>query len=83
MHCYFKDLPAKGQQEIKGKYKDYGIGSVIYFDDNEKIDSDMVLWATQFNDEDLYFAELTKANKKIIVRLILLETLNCLKSCKI
>ena len=29
------DLPAKGLKEIKEMYKDYVIGSVIFYDDNE------------------------------------------------
>jgi hypothetical protein len=63
----FKSLPAKGQQTIHEKYKDYKEGTVIFFDDNDQNDSDMVLWATQFNDEDLYFAELSKGAERIIV----------------
>jgi hypothetical protein len=41
----FTDLPAKGQAEIKAKYKDYSVGPVIFFDDNEKNDTDMILWS--------------------------------------
>jgi hypothetical protein len=64
----FKDVPAKGQKEIKEKYKDYSIGPVVFFDDNEVNETDMILWATQFDDEDLYFVELTKGTSKIIVK---------------
>lgn len=65
----FSDLPAKGQKEINEKYKDYKAGPVIFFDDNERTDTDMVLWATQFDDEDMYFAELNKGTAKIIVKI--------------
>jgi hypothetical protein len=62
------DLPAKAQSEIKSKYKDYSIGPVIFFDDNELNDTDMSLWNTQFEDQDNYFVELAKGTHKIIVQ---------------
>ncbi len=64
----FADVPLKGQLEIKNKYKDYKIGDVIFFNDNLANESDMILWSSQFNDEDNYFVELIKGEKKIIVR---------------
>ena len=64
----FTDVPAKGQQEIKTKYKDYTAGPVIFYDDNEENDTDMILWGLQFNDADNYFVELTKGNSKLIIR---------------
>jgi hypothetical protein len=63
----FADLPAKGQQEIKNKYKDYTIGPVIFYDDNEQNETDMVLYAVQFDDADNYFVELTKGTNRIVV----------------
>ena len=64
----FSDLPARAQQEITARYKDYSIGPVVYFDDNDINITDMSLWDTQFDDEDNYFVELAKENHKIIVR---------------
>ena len=64
----FADVPTKGQEEIKAKYKDYTIGDVTFFDDNESNDTDMILWGLQFDDRDLYFVELTKGTSKIIVQ---------------
>jgi hypothetical protein len=64
----FEDVPAKGQQEIKKKYKDYTIGKVLFFDDNEANDSDMILWASQFEDADNYFVELTKDKEDLVVK---------------
>jgi hypothetical protein len=63
----FTDIPAKCQEIIKTKYKDYTIGPVIFYDDNELNDTDMILWAVQFDDKDLYFVELAKGTNKIIV----------------
>jgi len=64
----FDDVPARGQKEIKSKYKDYSIGDVIFFDDNEFNETDMLLYGIQFEDEDNYFVELTKGNSEIVVR---------------
>lgn len=64
----FADLPSNAQKEIKTKYKDYKVGPVIFFDDNEWNDTDMYLYGTQFDDADNYFVELTKGNDKIVVR---------------
>jgi hypothetical protein len=64
----FADLPVKVQERIKARYKDYSIGPVIFFDDNEMNETDMSLWETQFADEDNYFVELSKGNEKIILR---------------
>jgi hypothetical protein len=64
----FSDLPDRAQKIIQDKYKDYKVEQVIFFDDNDKSDVDMVLWSTQFDDEDLYFALLAKGNKRIIVK---------------
>ena len=64
----FSDLPANAQKYIQDKYKDYTPGSVIYFDDNELNETDMILFGTQFDDADNYFVELKKENKNIIVQ---------------
>lgn len=64
----FADLPAKAQTEIKSKYKDYSIGPVIFFDDNELNTTDMSLWNTQFEDQDNYFVELIKGTDRMIVQ---------------
>jgi hypothetical protein len=63
----FADVPVKGQEQIKKEYKDYTIGDVIFFDDNEANSTDMILYGIQFDDEDNYFVELTKGTKKIVV----------------
>lgn len=56
----FEDLPQHSQKLIKEKYGDYTIGPIIFFDDNDKIESEMILWSKKFNDEDLYFVDLRK-----------------------
>jgi hypothetical protein len=64
----FTDLPADGQKAIKAKYKDYTIGKVIFFDDSELNETDMILYNQQFDDADNYFVELVKVKSTIVVR---------------
>jgi hypothetical protein len=64
----FADIPIKGQEKIKAKYKDYTIGDVFFYDDNEMNDTDMILYGLQFDDKDLYFVELIKGTSKIVVQ---------------
>ncbi len=65
----FANLPAKGRKQINEKYKGYKIGPVIFFKDNELINSPMTLYGTQFEDADNYFVELTKGNDHIVMRM--------------
>jgi hypothetical protein len=64
----FAGLPQNAQKQIKKEYPDYTPGQVIFFKDNEKNDTDMILYDTQFEDSDNYFVELSKANKNIVVQ---------------
>lgn len=62
------DLPAKARNEINKMYKNYTIGEVLFFDDNQANETDMFLYGNQFEDEDSYFVELIKdSNNKIVV----------------
>jgi hypothetical protein len=63
----FADVPADGQKNIKAKYKDYSVGQVIFFDDNEMNATDMMLYDKQFDDADNYFVELSKAKENIVL----------------
>src|ERR1700759_613371 len=62
------DLPAHALQDINKKYKGYTVGNVIFFDDNESNETDMMYYGQQFDDEDKYFVELQKDNEKIVVQ---------------
>lgn len=64
----FEDLPAKAQQYINKKYKDYNYGAVILYDDNETNATDMILYNQQFDDADNYFIEMKKGNKAIVLQ---------------
>lgn len=65
----FTDIPKSAQKEISKQYKDYTVKKVIFYDDNEANDTDMILYGSQFDDEDNYFVELTgnSNNKNIIL----------------
>jgi hypothetical protein len=62
------DLPANAQTEIKSKYKDYTVGPVVFFDDNEANPTDMVMYGVQFDDADTWLVELVKGSSKIVVQ---------------
>ncbi len=64
----FADLPENGQKDIKKNYKDYTVGQVLFYDDNENNDTDMILYGVQFEDRDNYFVELEKSNRRIILQ---------------
>ncbi|HEY2721581.1 MAG TPA: hypothetical protein VGI82_07640 [Chitinophagaceae bacterium] len=64
----FADLPGKGQQNIIKDYKGWNPVEVVFYDDNEANESDMVLYNSRFNDADSYFVELEKDNSKMVVQ---------------
>lgn len=64
----FAALPAPAQTEIKNKYKDYTVGQVVFYDDNEINETDMVMYGIQFDDADNYFIEMSKGTNKIVLR---------------
>jgi hypothetical protein len=64
----FEDLPANAKSLINKKYKGYNVDGVIFFDDNEINETDMILYSQQFADEDNYFVELQKGDKKIVLQ---------------
>lgn len=63
------DLPEKAQRTLTDKYSDYVIGPIIYYHDNDRNDENMVKWATIFESEDQYFAELNNNSGSIVVRI--------------
>jgi hypothetical protein len=65
----FTDLPLAGQKGIRKHFGDYTVEKVILFDDYENNDTDMILYGTSFEDADNYFAELKKADKRIVVKI--------------
>ncbi|MFB6457788.1 hypothetical protein ACE38W_21135 [Chitinophaga sp. Hz27] len=64
----FTVIPENAQRLIMKKYPEYQIGTVIFFDDNEYNDTDMLLYGVQFDDEDNYFVEMSKDSQTMILR---------------
>ncbi|HLA59698.1 MAG TPA: hypothetical protein VK622_13080 [Puia sp.] len=63
-----EDLPAHALQTINKKYKGYTVGNVVFYDDNESNQTDMMYYGQQFDDEDKYFVELQNDKEKIVVQ---------------
>jgi hypothetical protein len=64
----YAEVPDKGRQDIKNRYKEYTPGTTIFYDDNEANDTDMIMYGIQFDDADNYFVELAKGSSKIVVK---------------
>ena len=62
------DLPAHALQDINKKYSGYTVGNVVFYDDNESNQTDMMYYGQQFDDEDKYFVELQNDKNKIVVQ---------------
>jgi len=62
-----EDLPEKGQKILREKYKDYSIGKVMYFNNNDINRSPMLLWGIEIVDQSSFFVELANATKKLVV----------------
>ena len=66
----YSDLPSKGQEEIQKYYSDYTPGDVVFFDDNEMNETDMILYGLQFDDVDSYFVEMKKGTSTIVLQVL-------------
>ncbi len=60
-------MPDQTLAEIKVIYKDYKIGSVIFFDNNETNATSKLVYGTRLKEEN-YLLELSSDSKKIIIR---------------
>lgn len=59
----FADVPAKAQKQIQKEFKNYAIGAVVEYKDNENNDTNMLLYGTQFDDADHYFVTVSKGKE--------------------
>ena len=81
-HKTFADLPADAQKFIDAKYKGYSKTAVVFFDDNEWNETDMILYGSRFADADNYFVELKKDNKDIILQVDMTGKVSFFKQLK-
>lgn len=66
----FADLPKNAQKHIQKEFGNYKVDKVVFFEDNQLNDNDMLLYGSQFEDADNYFVELSDLanNKNIVVQ---------------
>lgn len=66
----FDYLPLTAQKRLKAKYKDFTIGKVFFFDENDAYENteDMELYGEPFEHLDHYFVELSKGSNRIVVK---------------
>jgi uncharacterized protein YegP (UPF0339 family) len=81
-HKTFADIPAKAQKFIEAKYRGYSKTDVVFFDDNELNETDMVMYGNQFDDADNYFVDLKKDNKEIILQVTMSGEVSFFKQIK-
>jgi len=62
-----EDLPEKGQKILRAKYKDYSVGKIMFFNNNDLNRSPMLLWGTEIVDQSSFFVELANGTKKMVV----------------
>jgi hypothetical protein len=63
----FADLPPIAQKYINDKYQGYTPTGVIFYDDNEFNENNMILYNNEYSDEDSYFVEMQKGNERIVL----------------
>lgn len=67
-HEHYADIPKVAQKRIKEIYPGYTPEDVIYFNDNEANDTNMMLYGDEFDDADAYFVELKSDAKRVVVQ---------------
>lgn len=63
------DLPEKAKEYISNKYNGHIASNVLFLDNNESIETDMILYNTQFSPEDYYFVELSNGFEGIVLQI--------------
>lgn len=75
-------LPEKARRYINKKYPDYTIERVIFFEDNQANDTDMILFDNSFEDKDNYFPVLAGDSRRIILKVNEEGDTSFLQECK-
>jgi hypothetical protein len=65
-HKKYAALPAEAQKSIDIDYPGCDKREVIFFDDNELNETDMIVFGNQFEDADNYFVDLKTDNRQIV-----------------
>ncbi len=64
----FSDLPVKTQNRIKSEYKDYRIGTVMFYNDKREFPAEVYMYGHEFDSSDNWFVELKKAARTVILK---------------
>jgi hypothetical protein len=67
----FSDLPPSSREYIMKKYDSYTVNEVLFYDDAETNQIDLVLNGEEMLDQDSYFVELNKGNETIVLHVYL------------
>lgn len=64
----FSDLPVVAQNTMLKEYNGFTPGQVIFYDDNELNETNMVLYGTTSENKDSYFVEMDKKSESIVLQ---------------
>jgi hypothetical protein len=67
-HLKLTDLPVKCQNAIERTYKDCAVGSIIYFNDNQVQNPDLLLNDIKVTNTNSYYIEMSKGSNKFVVQ---------------
>ena len=76
---HYSDLPVQARDHIAGNYADFKIKDVLYYDDNEANETDLVLYDEPLQNEDSYFVELENPNQNVVLHVFLNGDVSLLK----
>ncbi|MGV9003061.1 hypothetical protein [Flavobacterium sp.] len=63
------ELPLMAQKTLKDSYDDYTVTQILYFDDNDSNNANIILLGNEFEDKDCYIIFLTKGNDTRILQI--------------
>lgn len=64
----YTDLPAKSREVIGEKYKGYNPINVLYLDDNDSNETNMILYQVESKPGDSYYVEMSNGYKVIVLQ---------------
>jgi hypothetical protein len=71
MESTFSGLPQGAQEFIRKRYDSYTIKDVLFYDENEANEIDLVLNGKEMLDQDSYFVEMNKGDETIVLHVYL------------
>ncbi len=65
----FSDLPVKTQDKIKSEYKDYKVGTVLFYNDKREFPTEVYMYGHEFDSSDNWFVELKKDTRTLVLKI--------------